>query len=119
MSPGTQQLGQDPSLHESKISSLPSLPLYLPLSLLLPQLVYGQFRETQVSIKENKSSYTLKTKAGILSWGVLSLHSLLVSIFPYFSFSWSQGKSVELVDVPGDERVRQTLFNKYKGSMRY
>ena len=26
---------------------------------------------------------------------------------------------MEVVDVPGDERVRQRLFNKYKESLRY
>ena len=26
---------------------------------------------------------------------------------------------MEMVDVPGDERVRQRLFNKYKDSLRY
>jgi signal recognition particle receptor subunit beta len=59
-------------------------------TLVFMRLVYGQFRETQVSIKENMANYTPKKK----------------------------GKAVELVDVPGDERVRQTVFDKYKHSLR-
>ena len=30
-----------------------------------------------------------------------------------------KGKPVELVDIPGDERVRDRLFSKYKNSLRY
>ena len=30
-----------------------------------------------------------------------------------------KGKSVDLVDIPGDERVRDRLFSKYKKSLRY
>jgi GTPase SAR1 family protein len=58
-------------------------------TLVFLQLVYGQYRETQVSIKENKAEYTAANKG-----------------------------AVEVVDVPGDERVRQRLFNKYKDSLR-
>ena len=30
-----------------------------------------------------------------------------------------KGKSIDLVDIPGDERVRDRLFSKYKKSLRY
>ena len=42
----------------------------------------------------------------------------------YFNLRFScmhiqKGKPVELVDIPGDERVRDRLFSKYKNSLRY
>ena len=42
----------------------------------------------------------------------------------YFNLCFSylciqKGKPVELVDIPGDERVRDRLFSKYKNSLRY
>lgn len=60
-------------------------------TLLHQRLRNGCFLRTQNSIKENVATYAVSNK---------------------------KGKPVKLVDIPGDERIRDTIFNKYKDSLR-
>ena len=63
LSPRTEQLRQDPSLHEGRAIVVHVMGLQACVSLPL-QLIYGQHRETHVSIKENKADY----KTTKVSW---------------------------------------------------
>lgn len=58
-------------------------------TLLFTRLAHGCFAKTQTSIKENKATFQIQ-----------------------------KNKSVELVDIPGDERIRDRLFGKYRDNIR-
>lgn len=58
-------------------------------TLLFTRLAHDRFVRTQSSIKENKATVQIENK-----------------------------KSVELVDIPGDERIRDRLFGKYRDNIR-